>query len=181
MKLLYYFIILSNELDKVENRADTESMNARTLKSLARMRGLTQSNLARAIGVTRQTVSHWFSQDREVNLLASHMNNLAKHLGVSVETLSSPLPILGDSEERKRYEVELNWDRLYPDLESFLQAVKRGQSPALARLVQSYGLFQSELIAGKQVWKKFPRYRGKIHPAIRKSLDTVWNIASDHR
>lgn len=152
-------------------------MNIQTLKSLARVRGLSQSDLARAAGVSRQTVSFWFSQTGDVNLFAKNLERLAEFLGVAVEDLSRPLPILGNAEERNRWATDLLWDRLYPDLEKFVDGLIRGQPEALARLVQVCGLYQSEKIAGKQIWRKFPVYRRHIHPAYRRQAEVVWKTA----
>lgn len=164
-------------MDFITGMADNGYVNIQTLKSFARVRGLSQSDLARAAGVSRQTVSHWFSQEHEVSLLAKHLGNLARFLDVSVEVLSSPLPILGNAAERKKWETELLWDRLYPDLETFLAGLARGQRQALARLVQVVGLYQGEKIAGKQVWRKFPVYGRLIHPAYRSRAEIVWKTA----
>ena len=152
-------------------------MNAQTLKSYALVRGLNQSDLARAAGVTRQTVSHWFSgKVQQINLYSKHLQNLAQSLGVSVETLSQPLPILDDPKSVQEWETEFLWDRLYPNLESFISGLLRGQRAALARLVQVHGLYQSEKIVGKQVWQKFPWYKDLIHPSHRHSLEILWKI-----
>ncbi|MBI1860489.1 MAG: helix-turn-helix transcriptional regulator [Deltaproteobacteria bacterium] len=156
---------------------DTEEVNVETLKSLAAVRGMSQSDVARAAGVSRQIVSHWFgSQTPTLNLFASHLQNLARALGVSIDRLSRPLPILSDPKEKKRWETMLLWDRLYPDLESFCGGVIRGQPAALARLVQVCGLYQSEKVAGQQVWRKFFRYKGLIHPAYRRNAEVVWSL-----
>jgi transcriptional regulator with XRE-family HTH domain len=148
-----------------------------TLKSLALARNLNQSDLARAAGVTRQAVSNWFSAGVEAQLLSGNLEKLAGSLGVSVEVLSHPLPILSDANERKRWETDLLWDGLYPNLEAFLSGVIRGQRQALARLVQVCGLYMSQKIAGKQVWRKFPSYKALIHPAYRRQAEVVWKTA----
>lgn len=149
-------------------------MNVETLKSFALARGLNQSDLAKAAGVTRQAVSGWFAKQGEIEVLSSTLQRLADSLGVSVETLSRPLPILSSPDERAKWETELLWDKLYPNLESFLAALKRGQRPALARLVQVCGLYQAEKIAGRQVFHRFERYKNYIHPAHRRQAELLW-------
>ena len=149
-------------------------MNTATLKAYARAQGLNQSAIAKAAGVTRQAVSIWFSKQGKVDLLSSTLQRLALSLGVTGEALSQPLPILGDPVERKKWETDLLWDRLYPDLESFVAGVNRGQKTALARLVQMCGLYQAEKIAGRQVWKKFESYKALIHPARRREAEILW-------
>jgi transcriptional regulator with XRE-family HTH domain len=171
--------LTSGLLDKMSAKADNGVMNSATLKSLVLARGLSQADLARVVGVSRQTVSHWFSKAREVNLYSSHLKKIANGLGVSVETLSRPLPVLAVAGEREKWEADLLWDKLYPNLESFLAGCVRGQPPALARLVQVCGLYQSHKIAGKQVWRKFPDFKRFIHPAYRQALEVVWKTARD--
>ncbi|MBI4403604.1 MAG: helix-turn-helix transcriptional regulator [Deltaproteobacteria bacterium] len=151
-------------------------MNAQTLKSYLLARGLSQSDLARAAGVTRQAVSHWLSSKEKgpINLFAKHAQAVAHFLGVTVEQLSEFLPILGSPSDRKKWETELLWDRLYPDLESFIVGLMRGQRQALARLVQVCGFYEAAKIAGQQVWKRFPVYKSLIHPAYRKKLEIIW-------
>jgi len=171
---------MSNTIDIITESGDTTPVNILTLKSFAIVRGLNQSDLARVAGVTRQTVSHWFSQkEGTVNLYARHLGNLARVLGTSVEQLSQPLPILGDSNEREKWESEFLWDSLYPDLETFIAGLIRGQRPALARLVQVVGLYEGEKIAGKQVWRKFFAYKSLIHPTYRKQAEIIWKTAQD--
>jgi hypothetical protein len=41
---------------------------------------------------------------------------------------------------------------------------------AIARLVQVYGLFRSEKIIGRAVWRRFPEYRRFLHPARQEEL-----------
>ncbi len=68
------------------------------------------------------------------------------------------------------------WDLLYPDLESFVVAVVKGQPVALARLVQVFGLIQVKKMAGVQVLKKYPEYKKHIHPALRSSSEALWQL-----
>lgn len=139
---------------------------------------MSQSDLARAAQVSRQTVSHWFQQKGSINLYAKNLSALAKSLGVTAEVLSNPLPVLEEALERKKWETDLLWDKLYPDLESFIGALIRGQKQALARLVQVTGLYRAEKIAGKKVWDKFPEYKALIHPASRKLNEILWKTAT---
>ena len=126
--------------------------------------------------VSRQAVHRWWvSKKKNVDILSRTQRCLADSLGVSMETLSKDLPIVSDESKRKKFETQLLWDQLYPDLESFTRGLVVGQSEALARLVQVYGLFAAQKIAGQQVWKKFPQYKNKIHPGRRKGLEVIWN------
>src|SRR4051812_3877247 len=97
-------------------------MQQTTLSALARARGLSQSDLARAAGVTRQRVSQWFRDEPEdgvISLHSKHLQNLAAALGVSVDELLHPLPLLGEAAAAREESAKLLWDRLYPDLVSF--------------------------------------------------------------
>jgi transcriptional regulator with XRE-family HTH domain len=166
---------MSPVVDSSPIEADTIEMNIETLKSYSAVRGMNQSDIAQAAGVSRQAVSRWFSQSGEIELRASTLLRLATSLRVQTEDLCRPLPILGDPELRHRWETELLWDRLYPSLESFIAGLHRGQRAALARLVQTCGLYEAEKIAGKQVWKRFDSYKSLIHPAYRRQAEILWN------
>jgi len=152
-------------------------MNAQKVKALATARGLNQSDIARLAQVSRQRVSQWFratAPGAPIALRATTLKALADGLGVSADELLTPLPLLGDPEKTERETVKLLWDRLYPDLVSFAIDVGRGRAPALARLVQVYGLYAAARIAGASVWKNFPKYRKHIHPVRRQELELLW-------
>lgn len=152
-------------------------MNGTTLKALLRVRGLTQSDLAKMAGVSRQAVSHWFHQsDPNINVHSKTLQQIAASFGVTTDMLSRSLPILSDGDKRKTLETNILWDRLYPDLESFISGLFRGQQAALARLVQIYGLYTSEKIVGKIVWKKFHEYKLKMALAQRRQCEIIWNL-----
>lgn len=167
---------MSSLFDFYSLLTDTIFVNVHTLKSFALARQLNQSDFARAAGVTRQTVSHWFKQkgDGRINLYAKHLEKLVSYLDVSIEQLSQPLPILGNQNDRRKWETKLLWDRLFPNLETFIAGVIRGKREALARLVQVCGLYQSEKVAGRQVWRKFSSYKKLIHPAYRRQAEILW-------
>jgi transcriptional regulator with XRE-family HTH domain len=154
-------------------------MNADMLKAIAQARGLNHSDLARLAGVRRQSVSLWFKKAQkdathEINLHAQNQRKLAEGLGVTLDELIRPLPLHGDPGKRRIMETEILWDRLYPSLSAFAVALNRGEFPALARLVQAYGLFQAAAIAGEKIFKQFPRYKRHIEPNQRKSWERVW-------
>ena len=117
---------------------------------------MSQSELAQKAGISRQLVSVWFKKaetqtDLNINVYSNTQENLALVLGVSVKDLSLLLPIVSNQKQKSEFETTLLWDSLYPSIESFTAGFIRGQPEALARLVQTYGLFHSEKIAGKQV------------------------------
>jgi hypothetical protein len=150
-------------------------MNIATLKSLSHIKGIRQADIAVMAGVSRQAVHHWWVSDQEnFDVLSSTQERLAESLGVPMQLLSKKLPVLSDEAFRKKLETQLLWDRIYPDLEHFVRGLVLGNLDALARLVQVYGLFAAEKIIGLQVWRKFPQYKNKIHPARRRTLEIVW-------
>ena len=151
-------------------------MQVDSLKFYTGARGITQSELARRVGVSRQVVSHWFCQAPEVslNIYSSHLVRLAEVLEISMEDLQRKPPL--NASERKTATTELLWDRLFPSLEEFARSLVRGHPDALARAVQVYGLFGAEKLAGKKVWKKFPLYKQKMHPAHRKKAEIIWSL-----
>jgi transcriptional regulator with XRE-family HTH domain len=147
-------------------------VNVKTLDALRKARGWTQSELARRVGVSRQTVSLWYRQ-QEADLHGRHLVRLAQVLGVPVEDLGRPLPCF-DPATHARLRATLLWDRLFPDLDDFAIALIAGDGRALGRLVEVYGLFAAEATLGPHVWSEFPRYKRYIHPARRLELETLW-------
>jgi transcriptional regulator with XRE-family HTH domain len=149
-------------------------VNLATLKSLARVQQLSQSDLARQAGVSRQAVSAWFHSDAaEVDVRSRHLKKLAEGLGVPAETLLRDLPGL-TSNERSDFEAQLIWDHLYPNLDAYLAGVIGGDARALGRLVETFGLYRSAKLAGNSVWTRFPEYKRFIHPARRRGLEHLW-------
>ena len=136
--------------------------------------GLTQADLARAAGVTRQAVSTWMKQSGPdgIHATASSLVRLARNLGIDLSMLTQPLP---DSKNEK---TALLWDRLYSSLTRFLLACSEGEGRALARLVEVYGLLVAARLFGKRTWRQYPEYRNFIQPVRRKECDLVWKIVS---
>ena len=152
-------------------------MNPYTLKAILKVRNLKSSDLSKRTGISKQLLSHWFAQrNSTLNIHSKNLTKLAAGLGLTVDALSRPMPILEDGAERNALETNLNWDRIYPDLESLIRGILRNEDPALARIVQVYGLFQAEKIIGKIVWKKFPHYKSKMSLAQRKQNEILWNL-----
>lgn len=154
-------------------------MHIEALKLVMAQRDLGMADIARMAGVSRQAVFLWLAQDKEnpiINIQTVTLVRLAKALNLKIEQLMNvPLTI---SNEKKREELRARfiWDRMYPNLEGFLCACSRGEPRALARLIESYGLFGSVRIAGKGVWKKFDRLKKLLHPVLRKECEILWNL-----
>ena len=147
-------------------------MQIRTLEALFKARGLSRSELARRVGVTRQAVSLWFRQ-QDANLQSRHLVRLSEVVGVPVEELLQPLPCF-EPDLHARLQATLLWDRLYPDLDDFAVALNASDPRAIGRFVEVYGLFAAEKTLGKSVWKNFPNYKKHIRPARRRELETLW-------
>lgn len=152
-------------------------MQNQTLKAVATIRKLNQSDLARAAGVSRQRISQWLHDapaDGFVNIQTKHLLSIAKALGIQPGALLRSLPLLCDEQRLKGETAKLLWDRLYPDLTSLLVAGLERQPQALARVVQVYGLFASAKLFGGRVWRDFDTYKQFIHPVRRKELECLW-------
>ncbi len=152
-----------------------EWVNIQTLKLLAKVRDLSQSDLALAAGVSRQAVSLWFRQFEEtknprVNIFSKNLEKLSLSLKISVAALLEDLPDLAADT------TDLLWDFLYPDIESFVCAVIKNEPAALARLVQVYGVFGAKHIAGNSIVKNFESFKLKIHPSQRKKAEIICNL-----
>lgn len=152
------------------------SVDVSALRIIMKARGMSQSDLARLAGVSRQAVSLWFSSDEKPQPRSGHLENLSRGLGVSIDDLVWPLPFLENEEGRLRLGAELNWDKMYPDVEGFLLALCRDELKAVARLVEAYGLFASARMAGPAVLDRFPEYKRFLPPALRRDLEPLWKM-----
>jgi transcriptional regulator with XRE-family HTH domain len=144
-------------------------VNTQTLVIVAKARGLNASDLARAAGVSRAAVSLWMKRP-EVDLKDRHLERVARHLKISMESLMRPLPALHDRAAVRQAEASLLWDRLFPSLGEFAIALAKRELRAIARLVEVYGMFQGEKIVGEEVWKRWAEYSPFLHPARREGL-----------
>ncbi len=106
---------------------------------------------------------------------ADHLLSLCRGLQVTAEDLASEFPTF-DPSLRAGLEGALLWDRLYPSLEDLAVAACAGESKALARLVETYGLYSTAGMLGDSVWEAFPRYSAHIHPARREGLERIWRL-----
>lgn len=150
----------------------SESMNIETLRHISKFRGLTQSEIARAAQVSRQAVNQWFKQgDSFVPITSKHLLNLCRGTGISADVLINEI---ADRQWWENETTNLLWDGLYDDLVSFLIALNEGDSRALARLVEVYGLFASTKIIGDSAWKEFPNYKSYLPPIRRSELEQLW-------
>lgn len=160
-------------------------MNAQTLKIISQLKGRRQSDIARMAHVSRQAVSKWLKaaedEDPNVEVRSSHLRSLAENLDVSADELLKPFPLLADPKKKREMETLFLWDRLYPSLIEFCLAILRHDDAALARLVETQGLFRAARIAGPMVWKRFENYKSRIRPARRRELEELWRLRQIHR
>ncbi len=154
-------------------------MDVRTVETLLKARGWSQSELARRVGVSRQAVCLWFQSGGRAALHSPNFLRLGDALGVPVEQLARPLPCHGEDHARLR--ATLLWDGLYPDLDDFAIAVNKGDPRAIARLLEVYGLYATAKMIGDRVWSEFPKYSRYIHPARRRQLETLYRWHRSHR
>jgi transcriptional regulator with XRE-family HTH domain len=153
-------------------------MNAQSLRAISQLRMISQSELARMAGVSRQAVSQWFKAPigTELNVRTPHLRQLSDALHIDAKDLLQPLPVLDDGEAVRQYETTLLWDCLYPSLVDFSVALVHGESVALARLVQVFGIYKASKIAGQKIWDRFPGYKRHIRPIRREEIERVWQI-----
>ncbi len=150
-------------------------VTAETITVLAKARNLSQSDLARMAGVSRQAVSLWLRASGEINVQFKHLSRLTRALGVGFEELDTPLPC-SDPGERESLRAGLLWDRLYPDIEDLAQAALDGEPKAMGRLIEVYGLYRTAAMLGPMVWAEFERAKRFIHPARRAELEGIWRL-----
>ncbi|OFZ78673.1 MAG: hypothetical protein A2583_07155 [Bdellovibrionales bacterium RIFOXYD1_FULL_53_11] len=145
------------------------------LQLIARLSGLSMSDVAKKAGISRQAVSLW-GKHKAPSIRSRNLIMLCKNLGVGPDDLLAPLPLLGEDQKLQKRDLEamLLWDLLYKNLEDFVVALVKGNHSAIARLVQTQGLFKSASMLGRGVWKKFEKYKKYIHPVRRKELEILW-------
>lgn len=139
-------------------------------------RQFSQADLARRSGLSRQLISVWLNaSSKRLNPTTDSLLKLAQGLGVRIQDLVDPIPLLGNPQERQALETSLLWDRLFPSVEHFLGALLRNDLRAIARLVEVYGMFAAAKIVGLVVWNKFQRYARYLPPLRRKQCEALWN------
>ena len=115
-------------------------VNSNSLQMLMRAQGVSQSEIARRIGVSRQAVSLWLKQPDQIHVTGKNLVLTARALGRPVERLIEPLP-LRDPQTREQLQARLLWDRIFVSLEDLAIAVARKEPRAIARLVEVHGLY----------------------------------------
>ena len=147
-------------------------MDAQTLRGHMKARGISQSELARHVGVSRQAVSLWLRRTGQVNVQSQHLLRVSSALGVSAEELMETLPCY-EPHRHDGLRTRYLWDRLYSDIDDFAIALNRNEPKAVARLVEVEGLYGAEKVLGAGVWEQFEDYKRHIHPARRLQLEVL--------
>lgn len=151
-------------------------MNANILKIVCKIKILSQSDLSRMTGISRQAVSLWFKKEGRANIESQNLGKLASALHIKSDDLIVSVPGLDDPKYLNTLQATVLWDHLYRDIYDFLIAVARYHPRALARLVEAYGLFQAAGIVGKKIWKQFPIYKKYLPPIRQKQCEHLWHL-----
>ena len=147
-------------------------MYLRNLKILMLKKGLSQSQLARELGLSRQAISLWFASDKDfINVHTRHIESICVAFNVSPQDLLTPFP---ETKGAKDESALFLWDLIYKNLDDFYVALANKEWNAVGRLVQVLGLYRSSKILGKIVWDDFYKYSKFIHPSKRKVCEVVW-------
>ena len=109
----------------------------------------------------------------------ANLLNLSAGLGIAPAELLQPLPGLEGPDEERRLYAEFCWDRSYPDVYRFLAALAEAQPRAVARLIESRGIYEAAAVVGVRVWRMYPALRQRLPAARRAVVDTVWKIHHD--
>lgn len=136
---------------------------------------LTRADLARLTGVSRAAVTKWFKESTKTgwaNVETNTLMKLSESLGID------PPLFMTKPQPPHLFETRFLWDRLYPDMERFLDGVNKGDRIALARLVQVLGFHEGKKVAGQKAIAQFPNYKKYLKPARRKQLEILWPLYS---
>ena len=150
------------------------------LKAAMAKKGHRQSDVAKAAAVSRQAVSLWFAAQGDFrNVHVANLLNLSAGLGIAPAELLQPLTGLERPGEERRLYAEFCWDRSFPDIYHFLVALAAGRPRAVARLIESRGMYEAAAVLGAQVWRTYPELRHRLPAARRAVVDAVWKIHHD--
>ena len=154
-------------------------MDPAALNLLKIVRDLSNSDIAKAAGVSRQAVSLWFLNNKWINIQTNHLLNLSKAFSIRSDDLLFPIEVYQDKKYLNETKAALLWDKLYPSLEEFLFDAIKGKKRAIARFVQVYGMDEASKLFGKSVFMDFHKYKKYINPARRKECEKLWSIIKD--
>lgn len=82
------------------NLREDVSVNTTALKVIAKYKAYSQTDVAKAAGVSKQAVSRWFKRQEDVaEVRSTHLARLAENLHISVAMLLKPIPGWRESEK----------------------------------------------------------------------------------
>jgi len=143
-------------------------------------RGCSQSDVAKAAGVSRQAVSLWFAADDDFqNVHVANLLKLSDSLDIDPAELLKPFRGMKDPASVRLLYAEFCWDRTFPDIYSFLSALAGSDPRAVARFIECRGIYEAVAVLGKRVWRSYPELSKLLPAARRKEIDIVWKIHQD--
>ena len=148
-------------------------MNLQQLKNITCTRGIRRDEIARMAGDSRAAVTRWFAKGEKngrLNIETDSLVRLSKGLKID------PALLLKETDDLSRFKTSFLWDRLYPEMESFVQALSQKRAVAMARLVQVLGFQSARKILGRSVLSQFDRYKQFIKPVRRRELELLWPL-----
>lgn len=148
-------------------------MNIQVLNNIINSKKWSRADLARMAHVSRAAVTKWFHQGEKSGWANVETNTLFQ-LAASLKI--QPGLLLTKPVDWASIQTRFLWDRLYPDMESFLLALERERPQALARLVQVLGFREARQIIGKKAVVQFEKYKKQIKPARRNELEILWPL-----
>ena len=154
-----------------------QSMYLSVLKAVMAKREHSQADIARAAGVSRQAVSHWFASESDLqNVHVATLLKLSDSLAIEPAEFLTPLASMADPAAVRRLAAEFCWDRSYPDIYRFLVALADAEPRATARLIESRGIYAAASVLGQRIWDDYADLRPLLPPVRREEIDTVWRI-----
>lgn len=156
-------------------------MHITTLRYVMALNRLSQSDVARLAGVSRQAVSLWFKGNKSelINVPIATALRFSAAVMLPLDDLTKSIPVLEKPELEENLRAEFLWDGIFPSLADFVRALVNEELRAIARLVQCAGLFEAAHILGDSVWNKFHSYKQFIIPVRRKGLESLWTMQKD--
>ncbi len=151
------------------------------LELFMKVKNYSQSDIARMAGVSKQAVSKWFASKKfNAQPRLNFLLKICEQTGLSLNELITPIPELSEKNGRKRLEALLLWDKLFESLEDFFIALCRHNPQALARLVQTMGMFNSVKILGRHgrrvIFLEFEKYKKYLHPRRRQECELLCDL-----
>ena len=119
-------------------------------------------------------VALWFAGKGDFrNVHVANLLNVSAGLGIAPAELLQPLPGLENTVAERRLNAEFCWDCSYADIYWFLAALAQARPRAVARLIESRGIYEAAAVVGIRVWRMYPTLRQRLPAARRAVVDTA--------